>query len=149
MWPWSCLSAVDFLSAAICHSTLSITSLMAFSSSVWTVWSTAWTGHDRFCLMSSSICHESQAFYNSATSLIFIYFFQQKCRYSSSSNENFLWFSLFNDFKLNKFVFWTKRAIWICKLCFLKTIFWHIIDRMINQFIKELMEGFINNLNHN
>lgn len=57
MWPWSCLSAVDFLSAAICHSTLSTTSLMAFSSSVWTVWSTAWTGHERFCFMSSSICH--------------------------------------------------------------------------------------------
>lgn len=56
MWPWSCLSAVDFLSAAICHSTLSTTSLMAFSSSVWTVWSTAWTGHERFCFMSSSIC---------------------------------------------------------------------------------------------
>lgn len=57
MWPWICLSAVDFLSAAICHSTLSTTSLMAFSSSVCTVWSTVWTGHDRCCLMSSSICN--------------------------------------------------------------------------------------------
>lgn len=60
MCPWSCFSAVDFLSAAICQSTLSTISLMAFSSSVWTVWSTVCTGHERFCLMSSSICSESR-----------------------------------------------------------------------------------------